>query len=272
MFRRLEAGVNPELEIPRVIDARAPGLVPAVVGAIEYRRRGAGARHAGGAAGVRPQRGDRLDPRARGASPLLRADADPPPAGSAARTHGAPAARAGAGGDAARRARGDRRLPRPGGADGTPHRRDAHRRSPPNSDDPSFAPEPYSALDRRSKYQSMRNLVGRTRCGSCAARSGGCRPPPPALATDRWSTEHDRMLKIFEPLPAQPVERPAHPDARRSPPRAGALHRQGLRDHRLRGAPGRDAGRAAPQARVPARRGGDDPLVPLRRLHGAAGA
>ena len=31
-------GVPPE--IPRVIEARAPGLVPAVVGAIQYRRRG----------------------------------------------------------------------------------------------------------------------------------------------------------------------------------------------------------------------------------------
>ncbi len=60
------------------------------------------ARHAGGAAGVRPQRGDGLDPRARGASPLLRAGADPPPSGSTSRTDASPAARAGTGGDAPR--------------------------------------------------------------------------------------------------------------------------------------------------------------------------
>ena len=30
------------------------------------------------------------------------------------------------------------------------------------SDDPAFAPEAYSTLDRRSKYQSMRNAMGRT--------------------------------------------------------------------------------------------------------------
>ncbi|HVV50619.1 MAG TPA: maltose alpha-D-glucosyltransferase, partial [Polyangia bacterium] len=42
MFRRLEEGVSPELEIPRFLDARAPGLAPQVVGSIEYRRRGGG--------------------------------------------------------------------------------------------------------------------------------------------------------------------------------------------------------------------------------------
>jgi len=31
-----------------------------------------------------------------------------------------------------------------------------------SSEDPAFAPEPYSALDLRSKYQSLRNLTGKT--------------------------------------------------------------------------------------------------------------
>jgi maltose alpha-D-glucosyltransferase/alpha-amylase len=30
------------------------------------------------------------------------------------------------------------------------------------TDDPAYAPEPYSAHDRRSKYQSLRNLIGKT--------------------------------------------------------------------------------------------------------------
>src|SRR5262249_35250581 len=38
MFRRLEEGESPELELGRFLNARAPGLTPAVVGAIEYSR------------------------------------------------------------------------------------------------------------------------------------------------------------------------------------------------------------------------------------------
>src|SRR5262249_26159168 len=38
MFRRLEEGVSPELEMNRFLNRRAPGLSPAIVGAVERRR------------------------------------------------------------------------------------------------------------------------------------------------------------------------------------------------------------------------------------------
>ncbi len=38
-FRRLEPGVNPELEMGRFLNEHAPGLVPAVAGSLEYRAR-----------------------------------------------------------------------------------------------------------------------------------------------------------------------------------------------------------------------------------------
>ncbi len=43
---------------------------------------------------------------------------------------------------------------------------------------PAFAPEPYTALDRRSKYQSLRNLSGKVL--RLAARAAT--PAPPARA------------------------------------------------------------------------------------------
>src|SRR5690606_27067920 len=39
---------------------------------------------------------------------------------------------------------------------------DLHRAFASASDDPAFAPESYSSFDRRSAYQSMRNLIGTT--------------------------------------------------------------------------------------------------------------
>ena len=66
------------------------------------------------------------------------------------------------------------------------------------SDDPTFAPEPYTALDRRSKYQSMRNLVGRTlrllrgNLGRLTAEGG-------ALAR-RLLDGSETLLKVFEPF------------------------------------------------------------------------
>jgi maltose alpha-D-glucosyltransferase/alpha-amylase len=66
------------------------------------------------------------------------------------------------------------------------------------SDDPSFAPEPYSALDRRSKYQTMRNLVGRT-LRLLRGSLGGLAPEAAALA-QRLLAGHEQLLKIFEPF------------------------------------------------------------------------
>ena len=67
-----------------------------------------------------------------------------------------------------------------------------------NVDDAEFTPEPYSTLDRRSNYQTVRNLVGKTlrRCATARPtrrrrsprRRGGC------------VDGQERVLKVFEPL------------------------------------------------------------------------
>ena len=108
MFRRLEEGVSPELELGRFLNGRAPGLTPAVVGAITTAAT-APSGHARRAGGLRPQRGDRLVARAGGAAAFLRARADPPPGGRRAGRGAAPPERAGRGraaGSRARRRRG----------------------------------------------------------------------------------------------------------------------------------------------------------------------
>jgi hypothetical protein len=38
---------------------------------------------------------------------------------------------------------------------------DLHATLAANTSDPAFVPEPYSSLDRRSKYQSLRNIAGK---------------------------------------------------------------------------------------------------------------
>src|SRR5262249_46741943 len=67
-----------------------------------------------------------------------------------------------------------------------------------NTADSAFAPESYSALDQRSRYQSMRNLTGR------ALRSLRATLPslPAQVALDARALLHreDALLKRFEAL------------------------------------------------------------------------
>jgi maltose alpha-D-glucosyltransferase / alpha-amylase len=197
MFRRLEAGVNPELEIPRVIESRAPGLVPAVVGAIEYRRRGAEPGTLAVLQAFVPNEGTawthaREELRRYFERTLTRHRQDPPPDRTPralldlAHTESPPAARDAIGAYLDLAALMGRRVA------------EMHVALASNSDDPSFAPEPYSALDRRSKYQSMRNLVGRS---LRLLRGALGRLPPAAAALGQLLVDgHDRILKIFEPF------------------------------------------------------------------------
>jgi len=197
MFRRLEAGVNPELEIPRVMEARAPGVVPAVVGAIEYRRRGAEPSTLAVLQAFVPNEGTawihaREELRRYFERTLTRHRQDPPPERTPrpllelAHAEMPPAAREAIGAYLDLAALMGRRIA------------EMHVALASNSDDPSFAPEPYSALDRRSKYQSMRNLVGRS---LRLLRGALGRLPPAAAALGQTLVDgHDRMLKIFEPF------------------------------------------------------------------------
>jgi maltose alpha-D-glucosyltransferase/alpha-amylase len=159
-MRRLEDGESPELELGRALNARAPGLSPEIVGAIEYRRprsapstlavlqayvpnEGTAWSHAMGELGRFFER------------VLTRHRQDPPPeappasllATAAAETPGRVREVIGSYLELAAllgQRTAEMHLALAASRDG------------------DLAPEAYGAHDRRSKYQSMRNLVGRT--------------------------------------------------------------------------------------------------------------
>jgi maltose alpha-D-glucosyltransferase/alpha-amylase len=67
-----------------------------------------------------------------------------------------------------------------------------------NADDPAFTPEPWTTLDRRSKYQSMRNIVGKT---LRELRASLTRLPNRALRAAHVLTDNpQRVQRVFEPL------------------------------------------------------------------------
>ncbi len=134
--------------------------------------------------------------------------------------------------------------------------------------DPALAAEPITPHYQRSVYQSARNLTGRTmqllrralpslgereraEAEDLLARDG--RHPAALLGPDR------------PPRPGRP-----HPGARRPPPGPGALHRPRLPDHRLRGRARPVADRAPREAHAAARRRRPAAVLRLRDGHGAA--
>ena len=129
MFRRIEPGLNPDVEIGEFLAERgfAPRAAPARIAVVRPRRRRAGrGRHA---AGIRLQPGQRVAGDDRRARPLLRAHAGARVADGVARGRarvGVRTRRA----PAAGRGRSDRRLPDDGGGAGPAHRRAASRSSP----------------------------------------------------------------------------------------------------------------------------------------------
>jgi maltose alpha-D-glucosyltransferase/alpha-amylase len=196
MVRRLEEGVSPELELPRFLAQRAPGLAPAVVGSLEYRRqRGepstlavlqAFVTNEGTAWAHAREELRRYFERA-----LTRHRQSPPPEHPSGTfldlaEHETPlAAHEAIGPYLDLAAQLGRRT-------GEMHRALA------SGELPSFAPEPYSALDRRSKYQSMRNIVGKT-IRQLRASLGRV----PAAAFDmgkRLADGQEKLLKMFEPF------------------------------------------------------------------------
>jgi maltose alpha-D-glucosyltransferase/alpha-amylase len=162
VFRRLEDGPSPQLELGAFLGVRVPGMTPEIAGAIEYRRprqepntlavlqryvpnEGTAWTQAREELGrfyervLTESRGEVVPPRPRDSWSALAA-AEPPPGLRALLGQYLEVA-----------------APLLG-------RRTAelHLALASSSDDPAFAPEPYSAFDRRSKYQSLRNLIGRT--------------------------------------------------------------------------------------------------------------
>jgi maltose alpha-D-glucosyltransferase/alpha-amylase len=161
VYRRVEEGVGPELEIGSFLDRQAPGLTPQLVGAIEYRReRGEPITLAvlqryvpnEGTAWVQAREElrrffERVLARDRQATP------PPLPAVSAVESAALepPAVvREEMGSYLDSAAQIGRRTA------------DLHRALASSEENRAFSPEPYSALDLRSKYQSLRNLAGKT--------------------------------------------------------------------------------------------------------------
>ncbi|MDP9037343.1 MAG: maltose alpha-D-glucosyltransferase [Myxococcota bacterium] len=159
VYRRLEEGGSPELEVGRFLSQRAPGLVPRFVGAIEYRR----GRNEASTVSIL----QRFVPNEGTAWEQARAEVGrfyervlashhenmlpPEPTGPLA-THGSqelPPGMALMSGSYA----GTAELL--GVRTGEMHLALA------SGEDPAFAPEHFSSLDRRSIYQSLRNLIGR---------------------------------------------------------------------------------------------------------------
>jgi maltose alpha-D-glucosyltransferase/alpha-amylase len=161
VYRRLEPGPSPELEVGRLVSERAPGLVPRFVGAMEYRSRyaepltlavlqhfvpneGTGWEHALREVGLFYER-------------VLASSPDEPEAGAAPS------------GPLASHAMQELppELAKHMGTSfaaamllGT-RTAELHLTLASATDDPAFLPEPFSPFDRRSVYQSYRNLVGR---------------------------------------------------------------------------------------------------------------
>jgi maltose alpha-D-glucosyltransferase/alpha-amylase len=196
MFRRLQEGESPELELGRFLNTRAPGLTPAVVGAIEYERLRAEPSTLAVLQAYVPNEGTawahaREELRRYFERVLTRNREDAPPAAA------------------------PRRLDELAAAEPPPAARDVigayldlagligkrtaemHLAFAANIEDASFAPTPYSTLDRRSKYQSVRNLVGKTirLLRDCLRRL------PASLVDDarRLIGGGEKVLKAFEP-------------------------------------------------------------------------
>ena len=195
-FRRMEDGTSPDLEVGRFLNARAPGLTPPIAGALEYRRGRSEPSTLAVLLGFVPNEGtawhytraelgrffERVLARAAEGAPPL-------PDGSLVALAG--------------------QEPPQGVRDMIGAYREAayllgkrtaemHLALASSADDPAFAPEPFSSFDRRSLYQSLRNLIGRV---LRTLHTDVRRLPPNAQALARAILAHeDQILTRFEPL------------------------------------------------------------------------
>ena len=202
VYRRLEQGVNPEQEIGTYLERAAPGLAPGVAGVIEYRQaRGEPTTLAVLQRFVPHESTAWIQAREelrRFYERILTSarDVPPPPVPAVRATDLAaltpPAAVEESMGTYLRSAEliGQRTA-------------DLHLALAANSEQRPFTPEPYSALDLRSKYQSLRNLVGKTMRLLKGARDG---LPPEQQELARVVLENeDTALRAFGDLLAQRI-------------------------------------------------------------------
>jgi maltose alpha-D-glucosyltransferase/alpha-amylase len=197
LFRRLDDGVSPELEIGRVLNARAPGLSPEIVAAIEYRR---GRNEPTTLAVLQSYVANEATAWYHAREELRRFfervlsrhreevanEGIPRTLLALAATEPPPTARERIGTYLEQAALLGRRTA------------EMHLALGGEVEEPSFTPEPYSALDRRSKYQSMRNLIGKT---LRLLRENLHRLPPTVMPVGRKLLDgQDQLLKMFEPF------------------------------------------------------------------------
>jgi maltose alpha-D-glucosyltransferase/alpha-amylase len=197
-FRRVEDGTSPDLEVGRFLSQRAPGLTPRIAGALEYRKgrtepstlavlQGFVSNEGTAWQYTRAELGrfyERVLSRTReeGGPPavpdgsLVALSAQEPPQQMRDAI--------GAYRDAAKLL--GRRTA------------EMHLALASGTEDPAFAPEPYSSFDRRSLYQSLRNLIGKTlrTLSMTVARL----PPGPQEVARAILKQEGSILTRFEPL------------------------------------------------------------------------
>jgi maltose alpha-D-glucosyltransferase / alpha-amylase len=158
LYRRVEGGTNPDIQIGEFLTERGFANVPAVAGQIEYRAADGEIGSAAIAQAFVPNEGDvwelTLDDLGTYLERVVTAQTEPS---------------VGAGSAAAMLERADQGLPDEVKVDIGPYidrarqlgmrTGELHRALASRSDDPAFAPEPFSALYQRSLYQSVRTTV-----------------------------------------------------------------------------------------------------------------
>ena len=234
-FRRIDTGVNPELELGSFLTRRRFDAAPAVAGDLEYRNPASAPAAADASIAVLhefvPNEGDAYSYTVRALGRFFDAVigwSDDPRAVAALAATGPAWAQ--------RDAEPPELLDQLAGefltSAETLGRQTAelHCTLASDADDPAFAPEPINALYQRGVYQSMRNST-RQRADRAPARrprrsrrgGRGLRRRPGGDAADARPSRDGRR------------ERYAHPHPWRPAPGSGALHRTGLHLHRLRG-------------------------------------
>jgi maltose alpha-D-glucosyltransferase/alpha-amylase len=200
LFRRIERGINPELEIGRFLTERGFAHAPAVAGALEYHAADGDPLTLSVLHSLVPNEGDGR----RHALDFLRAYLDEavtrrPDLAAPAAPHGGLVALADQAPPAlalemmAPYLEAARRL-------GT-RTAELHLALASDSDDPAFAPEPFSVLHQRSVYQSLRTLTRRTLL-ILRQQSGGL-PETQRAAARRVQDLEPEILRRFKEVLAR---------------------------------------------------------------------
>ena len=186
LYRALEHGINPDLEIGRFLTARGFGSVAARVRRARVRRRRRLTERGRDRPAVRRQPGRRVHAHPRSARRLHRTSARGRPAPGRRTTHGCRAAGRVDRGAAADRPPDRRLVPRPARASSAFRTGELHAALASETRDPAFAPEPFTEHYQRSRLPVDPHPVTPQPCGCSHGSPTACRPAP--RTTRRWSS------------------------------------------------------------------------------------